>query len=107
GAILIYNITNPESYLNTTKWAKEMVSISNKRPVILVGNKIDLRTGQSNYLTTDDDLRKANRLSIMLGTHVPSIETAAKNNVNIDIVFTELGRAIIKDALNRIVKKRI
>ncbi|XP_064458249.1 uncharacterized protein LOC135368717 isoform X2 [Ornithodoros turicata] len=43
GAIVMYDITNRQSYLDATKWAKEINEKAQKRPVLVViGTKYDL-----------------------------------------------------------------
>ncbi|MFX0207327.1 MAG: Rab family GTPase [Candidatus Hodarchaeota archaeon] len=43
GAIVVYDISSRESFLKTKDWLKELFSVVGKIPVVLVGNKLDLR----------------------------------------------------------------
>lgn len=44
GALLVYDITKPESFMNIEKWHSELKQYGDNRMVImLVGNKSDLK----------------------------------------------------------------
>ena len=102
----MYDVSNPASYDNTTNWLKEMISITGRRPIVLVGNKIDLRSTVPNCLTMEDGLRKARELSSILGMDVPYIEASAKVGTNVSSVFLELGRRIINYAVETILRRK-
>ena len=104
-AVIVYDIANPSSFRNVDKWAREMIINSGKRPMVLVGNKIDLRGSVLGCLTNEDGLKKAKELSNLINFEVPYIEVSAKNNININTVFLELGRVLINYAMYKIKKK--
>ena len=90
GILLIYDITNKDSFNSIGKWMEsiEEVSCENTK-VILVGNKIDL-AGQR-QVTKEEGERKAKEYNI------PFYETSCKEGININEVFSR----ITKDILNK------
>jgi len=106
GGIIVFDVANQNSYERVTNWVKEMISISGKRPLVLVGNKIDLRGVVPNCLKREDGLRKAKELSELIGMEVPYIEVSALKGINIDRIFSALGNAIMRYAIERLQKKR-
>ncbi|RLI98503.1 MAG: hypothetical protein DRP08_08095 [Candidatus Aenigmatarchaeota archaeon] len=106
GSVLVYDVSDVVSYDNTVNWLREMMSVVGKRPLILVGNKIDLRRVLPDCLTKEDGLRKAQELSRILGMRVPYIEVSAKEEINVDLVFLELGKIIVRYIVERILQKR-
>ena len=106
GGVLVYDVSDIISYNNTVNWLREMMSVVGKRPLVLVGNKIDLRRVLPDCLTKEDGLRKAQELSRILGIRVPYIEVSAKEGINVDLVFLELGKIIVRYIVERILQKR-
>lgn len=45
GAIIVYDISSRRSFSKINDWLQEVISIVGKIPVVLVGNKLDLREG--------------------------------------------------------------
>ena len=96
GALLVFDISNLNSYRDTLTWAGEFVRNAGKRPIILIGNKIDLRGKVDKCLTYGDGLRMAKNISENFNVDVSYVETSALLRVNIDKAFTELARSIFK-----------
>ena len=103
GAIIMYDITNTESFQSVPVWINELWR-HNKlgvTPFILVANKIDLRNEVPQTLTPEQGKIYAKQLSELTlphGFEIPFIETSAKTAENVDRAFQLLGETIIKYA---------
>ena len=95
GIILIYDLTNKESFKNINTWLKgisENIDI-NKTCFVLVGNKCDC-----------DDLRQ---VSLEEGQNLaeekgfPFFETSVKNNININQSFVAIINQMIKMGMGK------
>merc|ERR1719428_1850352 len=76
GAIVVYDITNRASFLNTSKWIEDVRSERGPDVVImLVGNKTDL--GDRRLVTQEEGEEKARQETVMF------IETSAKTGSSI------------------------
>ena len=47
GCLVVYDVTDPESFEHIPKWIDELYENLGKIPVLLVGNKIDLERAQA------------------------------------------------------------
>jgi len=90
GVIIVYDVTNMDSFNNVQRWLGEVDSHASENVVkLLVGNKSDL----SNKVV---DKAKAEAYASSLG--IPFIETSAKESVNVEKAFNTMARTI-KDKL--------
>jgi Ras-related protein Rab-11A len=87
GAMIVYDITRPESFNNVDKWFNEIREYGDKNVVIMMaGNKSDL----SNLRSVD--IKKAEDKSKTLG--IPVMETSAFSSQNIQNAFKLLINGI-------------
>ncbi len=92
GALAVYDVTQPKSLDSLDSWvleARERANSSIDLPVVLVGNKIDLRDELPNSLKTLNGFVKSKALNAEF------VETSAKTGEAIDEAFTKLARQII------------
>jgi len=83
GALLVYDITKHETFVNTQEWLKKAREFGDSQIVIsLVGNKCDLNHVRA--VTTDE----AEGFAVANNLHF--IETSALDATNIDAAFAEL-----------------
>ncbi|EWM29714.1 small gtp-binding protein [Nannochloropsis gaditana] len=86
-AVVVYDITNRASFLNTSKWVDD---VRNERGndviIMLVGNKTDL--SDRRQVSTEEGEDKAKQDNIMF------IETSAKAGFNIKPLFRKLATAL-------------
>merc|ERR1719197_1838912 len=86
-AVVVYDITNRASFLNTSKWIED---VRNERGndviIVLVGNKTDLSDRRQVSIEEGED--KANKEGIMF------IESSAKMSHNIKQLFRQLAQAL-------------
>ncbi|KAI5618386.1 RAB3D, member RAS oncogene family, a, partial [Silurus asotus] len=92
GFLLMYDITNQESFYAVQDWATQIKTYSwDNAQVILVGNKCDLEDDR--LVATEDGQRLANELGFQF------FEASAKDNINVKQVFERLVD-IICDKMN-------
>ena len=99
GALVVYDITNKESFDHIPLWIDEFWknSFNNKKfPILLIGNKIDLewkRKVMEEQIA--EYLEKLNQECHSYGFHVDHIYTSAKNNININDAFKKFAQILI------------
>ena len=88
GIILVYDVSNLESFNNLSVWLKEIKNNSNKDPeIVLVGNKIDL---EDRKVTKENGMRFAEKNNLMY------VETSSKEGINVDSPFEKLAGSLVK-----------
>jgi small GTP-binding protein len=94
GALLVYDITNYESFKNAEKWLKEVKEHAEPNLVtLLIGNKSDL--DEKRAVKTEEGAEFAQKMGSGF------IETSAKNNVNIEGAFHRLVSEVF-DILDKV-----
>mmetsp|Transcript_93573 Transcript_93573/g.185651 ORF Transcript_93573/g.185651 Transcript_93573/m.185651 type:complete len:214 (-) Transcript_93573:83-724(-) len=87
GAIVVYDITDRRSFLNTAKWIED---VRNERGsdvvIVLVGNKTDI--SDRRQVSTEEGEEKAKETGVMFW------ETSAKMGTNIKALFRQLAQAL-------------
>ncbi len=94
GIIIVYDITDKSSFDNIKKWLKDVdMHINNYTKIIIVGTKCDLK--DLRQVSYEDAQEYADSLGILY------IETSAKDNINVETLFTTLIQEILisKDVL--------
>eukprot|EP01129_Flabellula_baltica_P002325 TRINITY_DN12144_c0_g1_i1.p1 TRINITY_DN12144_c0_g1~~TRINITY_DN12144_c0_g1_i1.p1 ORF type:complete len:222 (-),score=47.02 TRINITY_DN12144_c0_g1_i1:6-617(-) len=87
GIIVVYDVTNPDSFANVRKWLQEINRYSSEDVTkILVGNKCDLVSERK--VSYEDAKELADELGLTF------LETSAKNATNVDESFHHTARAI-------------
>ncbi len=86
-AVVVYDITNSNSFHQTSKWIDD---VRNERGsdviIMLVGNKTDL--SDKRQVSTEEGERKAKELNVMF------IETSAKAGYNVKQLFRRVAAAL-------------
>ena len=95
-AVVVFDLTNKNSFDRVTDWLKEIRDFSPKMPVALFGNKSDLR---KKYITQEeiDQLCQVEGLIYY--------ETSAKNNTGIKEGLTKIASIAFKAHENENIKK--
>ena len=86
-AIVVYDITNRASFLNTEQWIEDVRSERGSDVVImLVANKTDL--SDKRQVSSDEGEKRAKDFGVMF------IETSAKGGTNVKALFRKLALAL-------------
>ena len=94
-AIAVFDVSRPSTLKNLRYWIAEFFkNVGSIRPLILVGNKIDLRK-QQRCLPPEAGMNYAKILSEQLKIHVEYVETSAINNINVEQAFKNLAKNLI------------
>ncbi|XP_020653035.1 ras-related protein Rab-1B [Pogona vitticeps] len=89
GIIVVYDVTDQESYNNVKQWLQEIERYASENVnKLLVGNKCDLTTKKVVDYTT------AKEFADSLG--IPFLETSAKNSTNVEQSFMTMAAEIKK-----------
>jgi len=84
GIILIYDVTNLQSYENVKNWIAQIKESANQNVIIyLVGNKIDVKD-EDRCVKTEDGKKLAEEFKL------PFFESSAKNGININEIFEQI-----------------
>ncbi|MCK5151935.1 MAG: hypothetical protein KAQ65_08840, partial [Candidatus Thorarchaeota archaeon] len=103
GALTVYSTVERSSFDNIKTWLDECWTNAGKKiPVVLIGNKTDLRDQfkdnpvmQQTIVTTEEGQKLADDIAKM-GTHTSFIETSAKTGLNVEASFLELAIKILE-----------
>ncbi len=99
GALLIFDLCIPSSFIGLTKWINELWKNSARGiiPIVILGNKQDL--GCKKMVTTDKVTHYINAISDrtvkLKGYRVNYFETSAITGYNIENAFDCLGKTIL------------
>ncbi|KAF9013999.1 GTP binding protein [Cyathus striatus] len=86
-AIVVFDITNRQSFLSTTKWIDDVRSErGNDVIIVLVGNKADL--SDKRQVTLEEATAKATQMNIMF------METSAKAGHNVKSLFKKIAMSL-------------
>jgi len=90
-AVIVYDITNEESFQRAENWVKELQRQGNPNIVIaLAGNKSDL--GSRRKVATEDAQAYADENGIMF------METSAKTASNVNDLFVQIAKELPKQS---------
>jgi small GTP-binding protein len=88
GIILIYDVTNLQSYENVKNWIAQIKESANQNVIIyLVGNKIDIKE-EDRCVKTEDGKKLAEEFKL------PFFESSAKIGININEIFEQIVEKI-------------
>ena len=99
GALLVFDIARTQTFQNLKTWVREFFANNGggERPLILVGNKVDLRPSFPSCISEEHGQMLAEQLSIFFRKkklQVHYIETSAKDGTNVDHAFEYLAKSI-------------
>lgn len=95
GGLVVFDVTSRESFDNLDGWMEEVQKNCTKIPIILVGNKIDLK---SRKVTKEEGKKYAAKQSRKMGYKIPYLETSAKTGETIKKVFRKLIESMVGGA---------
>ena len=95
GGLVVFDVTSRESFDNLDGWMEEVQKNCTKIPIIIVGNKIDLKNRK---ITKEVGRKYAAKKSKEMGYKIPYLETSAKTGETIKKVFRKLIESMVEDA---------
>ncbi|MHA2272547.1 MAG: GTP-binding protein [Candidatus Hodarchaeales archaeon] len=102
GALLVYDVVRPPSFEATPTWIMEAWKNNGKGriPIVILGNKIDLRPSQPEVLQirTEQGQALAEELSEITQPHgfgIDFLETSALTGENVENAFRSLAKNIL------------
>lgn len=99
GVIVVYDVTNGESFANVKKWLHEIEQNCDVVTKILVGNKDD--APERKVVLTEDAQRFADQMGIEL------FETSAKDNINVEEMFLNVTQQVLKHKMEQRARQQI
>ena len=90
GIVLVYDVTNAESFQNVKYWLSEIERYASKKAeLLLVGNKVDLGEGSNlRQVSYGEGKELADSLGITF------LETSAKSSSNVEEAFLTMSKQI-------------
>jgi small GTP-binding protein len=98
GGVLVYDITNRNSYNALEYWLKQIRQNAGGIPVVLAGNKID--RAEERKVSTEEAQSFAGERGLMY------LETSAKTGVSVPDLFTGLVEVIYENEKNKAKKPK-
>ncbi|KAI3381281.1 hypothetical protein SNEBB_010105 [Seison nebaliae] len=92
GVIVVYDITDPESFVHVENWVEEIKRNCEDVPCILIGNKLDMESDR--VVKTQDGERLAQQYQMDF------LEASALNNMNVGKIFEVLAKKILSHTKN-------
>ena len=93
GIIVMYDLTNRNSFDNLNRWFTLVSQNASNKPRILVANKSDL--AEDNRIVTEDEGNK-----LAKEHHMPFFEGSGCNGENVDKIFGHLAEMVYTNLIN-------
>jgi GTP-binding nuclear protein Ran len=87
-AIIMFDVTSRITYKNVPNWHRDLTRVCNNIPIVLVGNKVDIKERKV----------KAKNVSFHRKKNLPYYDISAKSNYHFEKPFVYLARKITGDA---------
>mmetsp|Transcript_20952 Transcript_20952/g.58925 ORF Transcript_20952/g.58925 Transcript_20952/m.58925 type:complete len:215 (+) Transcript_20952:66-710(+) len=86
--IIMFDVTNRQSYKNVPKWHRDLVRVCYNIPIVLCGNKVDVR----------DRVLKPKQINFHRKKNLQYFELSAKSNYNFEKPFLFLARRLCEES---------
>ncbi len=87
GALLLFDVTNQQSFIKLGEWISSFREVHGNKPIVLIGNKMDLKENIIIDQSQAERYANENNLSLVL--------TSAKTGENVEKSFVDLLKRII------------
>lgn len=110
GGVIVFDITRSETFNNTARWTNHLWRYNGKSkiPIVILGNKIDLRESFPDSVQPSQGqllAEELTKISSKANFQVQYLETSALTRYNVDEAFTFLGKSITRFRQARLEKK--
>ena len=95
GLILVYDIGRHSTFEALEKWLEEAWTTVGQVPMVLVGNKLDLRQKGNGEVSKQEGMTYARQIEEQLAIPTPFVEASALRTQNADKPFKELAKLIL------------
>ena len=95
GGILVFDITRRDSFDHLTVWLEELLEQTGKIPIVLIGNKIDLKDEVNEIVTSNQAQAFADYISTLTEMDTPYFEASAIKHYNTLEPFDLLSSLIL------------
>ncbi|KAJ5076702.1 gtp-binding nuclear protein ran [Anaeramoeba ignava] len=86
-AIIMFDVTSPETYENVAVWYRDIIRVCDNIPMVLCGNKVDVK----------DRKVRARQITFHRRKNIPYFDISAKSNYNFEKPFLYLARRLFGD----------
>ena len=86
-AIIMFDVTSRITYKNVPNWHRDMVRVCENIPIVLVGNKVDVKERKV----------KAKQITFHRKKNLQYYDISAKSNYNFEKPFLWLARKLVGD----------
>ena len=98
GAVVVFDITRPNTFSNIDYWINELIKFNDNKlvPMIIIGNKSDLRETSPPEIQVTKMAAEAYAMTLSQwgGFKISYMETSAKTGENVENSFTNLINSI-------------
>ena len=95
--ILVFDVTNQESFEHLSSWMEEFVSACGKKPIVLLGNKCDGDLDPSRRAITTATAKRW----CQLNGDITYFETSARDSINVDTAFEYIAQQAFRERKNQ------
>ncbi len=92
-AIIMFDVTSKVTYKNVPNWHRDLVRVCSNIPIVLTGNKVDIR----------DRKVKAKTVTFHRKKNLQYYDISAKSNYNFERPFLWLAQKLVGDSALRFV----
>lgn len=106
GAVIFFDVTSRVTYKNVPNWHKDLVRVCGEIPMVLVGNKVDVKVNIFHYLwlivlilnLLKDRKVLPKHITFHRKKNLQYYDLSAKSNYNIEKPFLYLTRRLLGDS---------
>jgi small GTP-binding protein len=91
GAIIVCDLTRKSTYDSVKVWVSSLFEVTGEVPVIIIGNKNDLKEKH--------EIKKEDVIDLGKNYSAPTFLTSAKTGYNVEKMFYNLGEKLVKTCL--------
>ncbi|MHA1596314.1 MAG: Rab family GTPase [Candidatus Asgardarchaeia archaeon] len=95
GAVAVFDLSDNFTFENMKLWIEELMEVTGRIPIIIVGNKVDLRLDSVETMDIEYIISKISEMEEYFGMDFEYVETSAKDSINVEQPFYKLVEKII------------